>query len=85
MSQYSMTIQHRAGTKHSNADGLSRIPEELDSCNCYEAGKDVNALPCGGCPYCVKLHMQLSRFEEEVHYAVPLVVMQLSGSERTDT
>ena len=85
LSQCSMTIQHRAGTKHSNADGLSRIPEELDSCNCYEAGKDVNALPCGGCPYCIKLHMHWSRFEEEVDYVVPLVVRQLSGSERTDT
>ncbi len=85
LSQYSMIIQHRAGTKHSNADGLSRIPEELDSCNCYEAGKDVNSLPCGGCPYCIKLHMQWSRFEEEVDYVVPLVVRQLSGSERTDT
>ena len=29
--------------------------------------------------------MQWSRFEEEVDYVVPLVVRQLSGSERTDT
>ena len=33
-----MVIQHRPGKKHGNADGLSRIPEKEDFCNCYEAG-----------------------------------------------
>ena len=50
-----MTIQHRAGVKHCNADGLSRIPEKLEHCSCYEAGRDVSSLPCGGCRYCRKL------------------------------
>ena len=44
LSQFDMTIQHRAGCKHSNADGLSRIPEE-DYCNCYEAGVHLADLP----------------------------------------
>ena len=63
--------------KHSNADGLSRIPEELGICNCYEAGEEVGSLPCCGCPYYTKLHMQWGKFEEEVDYAVPQVVRQL--------
>ena len=58
LSKYYMTIQHRPGAKDSNADGLSRILEELDPCNCYEAGKEVSSLQWGGCPYCTKLHMK---------------------------
>ena len=50
LSQYSMTIQHRPVVKHTNADALSRIPEEHETCNCYEAGKEVSSLPWGGCP-----------------------------------
>ena len=66
LSQYAMTIQHRAGVKHCNADGLSRIPEKLDQCSCYEAGRDVTSLPCGGCPYCRKLHSQWDKFEKKL-------------------
>ena len=79
LSQYAMTIQHRAGVKHCNADGLSRIPEELDQCSCYEAGKDVTSLPCGGCAYCIKLHSQWDKFEKEVDYVVPLVVRRVNS------
>ena len=39
LSQYSMIIQHRPGVKHTNADALSRIPQEHETCNLYEAGK----------------------------------------------
>ena len=70
LSHYSMTIQLTAGVMHCNADGLSRIPEELEHCSCYEAGRDVNYLRCGGCPYCRKLHSQWGRFEVEVDYVV---------------
>ena len=79
LSQYAMTIQHRAGVKHCNADRLSRIPEELDQCSCYEAGRDVTSLPCGGCPYCRKLHSQWDKFEKEVDYVVPLVVRRVNS------
>ncbi len=58
LSQYDMIIQHRAGAKHSNADGLSRIPNSTKPCPCYEAGKNVETLPCKGCKYCSKLHNQ---------------------------
>ena len=80
LSQYSMKIQHRPGVKHTNADALSRIPEEHDTCNCYEAGREVSSLPCGGCPYCTKLHNQWGAFDTEVDYVVPLATRQLEVS-----
>ena len=80
LSQYSMTIQHRPGVKHINSDALSRIPEEHDTCNCYEAGKEVSSLLCGGCPYSTKLHNQWGAFESEVDYVVPLAARQLGVS-----
>ena len=78
--QYSITIQHRPGVKHTNADALSRIPEEHETWNYYEAGKEVSSLPCGGCPYCTKLHNQWGAFESEVDYVVSLAARQLGVS-----
>ena len=49
LSQYNMVIMHRSGKKHGNADGLSRIEDPLESCNCYYAGSTLQSLPCGGC------------------------------------
>lgn len=71
-----MTIQHRSGKAHGNADGLSRIPATEPPCDCYDAGKDVSELPCGGCKYCQKAHVQWSRFEEDIHDVVPLAVRE---------
>ena len=39
LSRYDMTVVHRPGRKHQNADSLSRVPDEIKICNCYEAGK----------------------------------------------
>ncbi len=78
LSQYDMTIQHRPGKAHGNADGLSCIPDHLDFCDCYEAGTDLSTLPCGGCPYCTRIHHQWSRFEETVDDVVPLSVRAVS-------
>ena len=77
LSQYNMEILHRPGKKHLNADVLSRIPDSLQSCNCYEAGKDLSSLPCGGCPYCTRAHTQWDRFESDVDDVVPLAVRQI--------
>ena len=68
-----MTIQHRAGRKHQNADSLLRIPEE-GYCNCYESDICLDDLPCGGCKYCTKMHVTWSRFEKDVDDVVPLAV-----------
>ena len=45
--QYDMVIQHHPGKQHGNADPLSRIPDEHDYCNCYEAGIELSSLVKG--------------------------------------
>ena len=74
LSQYDMDVVHRPGKKHENADGLSRIPDRLEFCECYTAGKTPEQLPCGGCKYCVRTHNQWSRFEDDVDDVIPLAV-----------
>ena len=71
LSQYDMDIIHRAGAKHSNADGLSRIPEN-ENCDCFHAGAHLEDLPCKGCNYCTRKHQQWERFINDVDDVVPL-------------
>ena len=54
LSSYHLTIEHRAGAKHMNADALSRRPN----------APPVNSvgLPCGMCKYCLK-HQQKDSFQ----------------------
>ena len=78
LSQYDMIILHRKGIHHSNADALSRIPEEPKPCNCYRAGVGLSDLPCGGCSTCTRIHHEWSRFEEDIDDVVPLSVRQVS-------
>ena len=78
LSQYHMVILHRKGQLHTNADGLSRIPGKLKECNCYEAGREVNTLPCGGCAYCARCHSQWSRFEADVDDVVPMAIRRVT-------
>ena len=77
LSQFNMTILHRAGSKHCNADPLSRIPDDTNYCNCYQAGVNPKDLPCQGCKYCTRAQQQWSRFEEEVDDVIPLAVCQI--------
>jgi hypothetical protein len=72
LSQYDMRILHRPGKQHENADALSRQPENLPGCDCYQAGKQPEQLPCGGCGFCQRAHQQWARFEEEVDDVLPL-------------
>ena len=74
LAQYDMVIQHRPGRNHVNADSLSRIPDELQACDCYQAGVKLESLPCGGCRYCSRAHTQWSRFESDVDDVVPLAI-----------
>ena len=75
LSQFDMVVMHRAGAKHQNADALSRIPA---SCNCYDAGKTLEELPCGGCRHCRKIHEAWAKFEEDVDDVVPLATRALT-------
>ena len=81
LSQFDMVVQHRPGTQHGNADGLSRIPDEEEFCDCYRAGIDLESLPCGGCKFCSRAHHQWSRFQEDVDDVVPLAVRSVSYSD----
>ena len=81
LSDYDFIIQHRRGDRHSNADGLSRIPER-QTCDCYVAGQELDTLPCGGCSYCTRAHKQWQRFEEDVDDVVPLSLKQLPSGSR---
>ena len=84
LGQYAFQIEHRSGTKHLNADGMSRIPVE-SACDCYVAGEDVESLPCRGCEYCRRVHSQWARFEDEVDDVVPITVRHRTPmSERKD-
>ena len=61
-----MTVQHRSGKAHCNADGLSRITNLEPPCDCYDAGRNISDLTSGGCKYCQKIHHQWSSFEEDI-------------------
>ncbi len=80
ISQFDVKILHRPGKLHQNADSLSRIPS-LEPCDCYEAGKDVNSLPCGGCNHCSRLHSKWARYESHVDVIAPVAVRQVEVKE----
>ena len=77
LSQFDMTVVHRPGIKHGNADGMSRIPDDYSFCDCYKAGSELSQLPCKGCKYCARAHNQCSRFNEDVDDVVPLAIKTL--------
>ena len=77
LSQYDMQILHRSGYEHTNADGLSRIPDSLPFCDCYEAGKSVDTLPCKGCSFCKRCHSQWAKFEQDVDDVVPIAIREV--------
>ena len=72
LAQYNMTIKHRAGSKHQNADALSRIPVG-DICNNYKMGYNLEKLTCKGCMYCQRVHKNWSCFAESVDDVLPSV------------
>jgi hypothetical protein len=66
-----MEIQHRPGKKHTNADALSRIPGG-EPCSDFNLKVKLQDLPCGGCPYCTRAHLNWSGFDQDVDDVVPL-------------
>ena len=78
LSQFDMVIQHQKGVQHGNADFLSRCPEDIKYCDCYEAGVTLESLPCEGCKFCTRLHTQWARFEDDVDDVVPLAIRRIS-------
>jgi len=81
LAQYNMIIQHRSGKKHVNADGLSRIPDELEICKYNESGVELCDLPCGGCKFCLRARQQWETFEKDVDFVVPLTIRRITDEE----
>ena len=65
LSRFNFKIEHRVGTKHTNADAMSRVPCDPFLCDCYDGTSVLDELPCKGCDTCVKKHIQWSSFLEE--------------------
>ena len=74
LSQFDFKIQHREGSKHGNADVLSRIPCDPDECSCCDGQTIIQDLPCGCCKVCLKRHEEWSSFLQEVDDVVQLSV-----------
>ena len=64
------------GSKHCNADALSRIPTDLAPCPSYIAGVTPDKLPCGGCNYCQRADRQWGEFTREVDEVIGLAQKQ---------
>ena len=74
--QYNMTLKHRRRSLHSNADALSRTGDTTEGH--YIHGVELKDLPCGGCSYCTRAHMQWLSFIGEVDDVVPISRCQLA-------
>jgi hypothetical protein len=78
LSQFDMTIIHRLGRLHNNADAMSHLPSPEDQCDCYHVGCTPEGLPCGSCDHCMRMHKQWHRFEQDVDDVIPLAVRAIS-------
>ena len=72
LAEYDFEIIHRSGKKHQNADSFSRMWQAEPACDQYRPDIPVKELPCGGCPKCVRMHHEWSRFHEKVDNVVQL-------------
>ena len=82
LSQFDMSVVHRAGKLHANADALSRIPDELEYCPNYQSGVALSKLPCysaeNPCKFCTRAEEKWSHFDEDVDYVVPFSVRKVT-------
>ena len=61
LSQYDMEIVYRPGKQHLKADALTRMPVK-EGCYHYQGKEILSDLPCGGCKYCSRAHLQWHAF-----------------------
>ncbi len=85
LSQYNMILRYRPGSKHGNADSLSRIPV-AEFCNAYSYGQKLENLPCGGCTYWARAERNWGSFIEEMDVG-PICpkVVEVTGDVRCST
>ena len=76
LNQYNMTIQHRAGKQHTNADALSRLETDKP---CKEMSIFVKPenLPCGGCKHCSRVHEKWQDFTK-INDVIPLTAVRVA-------
>ena len=69
-----MTVQHRPGKQHVNADALSRLQMCQDCTkDRHHAGELLKTnLPCRSCTYCTRAHQHWLGFQEAVDDVIPL-------------
>lgn len=86
LSQYDMSIAHRSGSKHVDADVLSRYQPEVP-CREMSIHVDPKDLPFHGCTHCTKVHHSWAVFAKEIDDTIPLgagMVKQCSLTEPVD-
>lgn len=59
LEQFNMELLHRSGNKQSNADAMSRLPEDELAPDGYVAGATPESVSCGWCCYCIRVHINL--------------------------
>ena len=65
LSGYTFSIEYRKGSKHGNADSLSRCPNPQD-CSC--SNFDPEELKCGPCNKCKKRAIDMeAKFKQNIH------------------
>ena len=69
LAEFDFEIEHRAGSKHQNADALSRLPDAAGN-QCQQS--PAASLPCGNCEYCRKRHSEWTSFDRDIDNVVPL-------------
>ena len=69
--QFNFSIVHRNGSQHTNADALSRAPED-GGCEQFLLDVQPADLPCKGCDHCTKRHKEWADFAQNVDDVVPL-------------
>lgn len=73
LSQYHMTVKHRPGKYHVDADALSRLKHPTCLSERAEVGQLLHEhLPCNACAYCTRHHEHWLGFREHVDNVVPL-------------
>ena len=76
LNQYNMTIQHRGGKQHTNADALSRLETDKP---CKEMSIFVKPenLPCAGCKHCSRVHEKWQDFTK-INDVIPLAAVRVA-------
>ena len=71
-----MTIQHRSGKQHTNADAPSRL-ETDKPCKEMSIFEKPEDLPCGGCKHCTRVQEKWQDFTK-IDDVIPLATVRVA-------